>query len=78
MALGKGHPVLDAGGEHVGKVSRVIADEERDIFSGIAFRSRLLDPERFAPASVVDAITSESVRLTISAAEAEQLEPYDG
>jgi hypothetical protein len=78
MALGKGHPVHDATGEQIGKVSQVVGDESRDIFSGIAFRSGLLDHERFAPAALVGTITSESVRLNISAAEAERLEPYEG
>lgn len=77
MAVGKGHSVVGAEGEHVGKVSRVIADEQRDIFSGIAFRPGLLEGERFAPAALVQSITEEAIILSIPAEEAERLEPYD-
>ena len=76
-AVGRGHPVVDAAGEQVGKVSRVVADEQRDIFSGIAFRPGLLEGERFAPADLVQSITEEAVRLSIPASQAERLEPYD-
>ena len=77
MALRRGHPVMGAGGEHLGKVSEVIADQQKDIFSGIAFRHGILNHERFAPADLIDAITSEAVQLRISADEAEKLEPYE-
>jgi hypothetical protein len=78
IAVGKGHPVVDRNGEAIGKVSRVVADEQRDIFSGIAFRAGLLDPERFAPAALVDGITEEAVRLSIPAADAERLDAFEG
>ena len=76
MALKRGHPVTGAGGEQIGKVSEVVADQQKDIFSGIAFRHRIFDHERFAPAELIDVITSEAVQLRISADEAEKLEPY--
>lgn len=78
MALRKGHPVIGSDGEQVGKVSEVVADPQKDIFSGIAFRHGLLDHERFAPADLVETITSESVHLRVSAEQAEALEPYEG
>jgi hypothetical protein len=64
-------------GEQVGKVARVVGDEQKDIFSGITFRSHLFDAERFAPADLVGEITLESVHLTIPSAEAERLESYE-
>ncbi|HYZ46280.1 MAG TPA: hypothetical protein VE712_01315 [Actinomycetota bacterium] len=78
MALRRGHPVTGADGEHVGKVSEIVADQQKDIFSGIAFRHGILDHERFAPADLIDAITSEAVQLRIPAQEAESLEHYEG
>ncbi|CAN5709618.1 hypothetical protein BH24ACT26_BH24ACT26_22020 [soil metagenome] len=78
MALGKGHPITASDGAAVGKLSLVVADQQKDIFSGIVFRHGLLDQERFAPAQVIEGITTESVRLGISAQEAEELEPYEG
>jgi hypothetical protein len=77
-ALRKGHPVRASDGEQVGKIARVVADEKQDIFSGITFRSHRFDSERFAPADLVEAITSESVHLTIPASQAEDLSTYEG
>ena len=78
MALRKGHPVTGSDGEPVGKLSEVVADQQKDIFSGIAFRHGILDHERFAPADLIETITSESVQLRISADEAATLEQYEG
>lgn len=76
-ALDRGHPVRGSDGEQVGKVAQVVADEQKDIFSGITFRSHLFDAERFAPADLVGAITSESVHLTIPSSAAEGLDAYE-
>jgi uncharacterized protein DUF2171 len=78
MALRRGHPVTGSDGEHAGKVSEVVGDQQKDIFSGIAFRPGILDRERFAPADLIETITSEAIHLRIPAAEAEALEPYEG
>lgn len=78
MALRRGHPVKGADGGQLGKVSEVVADHQKDIFSGIAFRSGILDQERFAPAESIASITSEAVELSISSDEAETLGPYEG
>lgn len=77
-ALPKGHPIVGSDGDHVGKVTRVVADEQKDIFSGVAFRSGLLDHARFVPAALIAEITSEEVVLAIAAGEAEKLEHYEG
>jgi hypothetical protein len=76
-AVGRGHPVHASDGEQVGKVARVVADEQKDIFSGITFRSHLFETERFAPADIIGGITEASVQLTIPAPETEALEAYE-
>jgi hypothetical protein len=76
-AVGRGHHVRASDGEQVGKVARVVADEQKDIFSGITFRSHLFEAERFAPAAVIGAITEESVHLAIPSSEADLLEAYE-
>jgi hypothetical protein len=76
-ALERGHAVVDAHGEPIGKLSRVVADQQKDIFSGIVFRHGLLDRERFAPAEAIASITSTEISLALSGEEAERLEPYD-
>jgi len=47
MALENGTPVVAADGEEVGKVADVVADESKDIFSGVVFRQGLLDAKKF-------------------------------
>jgi uncharacterized protein YrrD len=76
-ALRRGHAVVDANGETIGKLSQVVADQQKDIFSGIVFRHGLLDRERFAPADTIASITSTEIALTLSGEEADRLEPYD-
>lgn len=65
-------------GQQVGKIAQVVADEQKDIFSGITFRSHRFDSERFAPAALIASITSESVELTIGSSEADDLGAYQG
>lgn len=76
-ALKKGTPIHAADGEPLGKVSSVVADEQKDIFSGLTFRSGLFDAERFVPAELIRELTDGAVHLTISSRQAEGLEPFE-
>lgn len=76
LTLEEGTPVLARGGEEVGKVSEVVADAQKDIFSGLAFKSGLLGSSRFAPAAAITSMTLEAVHLDLTQSEAEELEPY--
>jgi uncharacterized protein YrrD len=76
MALEEGTPVHSEDGEELGKVTTVVADRSKDIFSGIAFRHGLLGSDHFVPAADVHQITKDSVHLSLSAADAKALEPY--
>ena len=76
-ALEKGARVYSSDGEQLGKVTHVVADDMKDIFSGITFQRGMLGEELFAPAPIVERITTEGVHLRLSHDEAEtQLEPY--
>ena len=78
MSLKKGTSVLAADGSELGRVTEVVADRQKDIFSGIAFRHGVLGTDRFAPANVVGTLTDDAVHLTITAGEAEEaLEAYE-
>jgi hypothetical protein len=77
LALEKGTPVVAAGGEEVGKVREVIADEQKDIFSGVTIDTGLLSEPRFVPAEVIEVMTDEVVKLVITAQRAEDLKPYE-
>jgi uncharacterized protein YrrD len=78
LALETGTPIVSSDGEQIGKVSDVVADRQKDIFSGITFKPGLLDTPVFVPADNIGDLTDNEVTLTISAADAEGLEPYSG
>lgn len=77
MTLEEGTTVVSSDGTEVGKVTAVVADEQKDIFSGVEFRSGLLGAVAFAPAAIVSEITSDRVTLSASAEEAEKLAPRE-
>lgn len=78
VALESGTPIVAADGTELGKVHEIIADRQKDIFSGLTFRDGILSGERFVPASAIDSITTEEVRLTVSSENAEQeIGPYE-
>lgn len=74
MALADGTPVIASDGSEVGKVTEVVADRDKDIFSGVNFKHGIFGSEHFAPADTISEITAEEVRLSLSAAEAQALE----
>jgi hypothetical protein len=76
LALEEGTPIVASDGAEVGRVATVVADEQKDIFSGVTFRPGLLDGQRFVPASAIDRLTQGAVHLNIPATETERLEPY--
>lgn len=76
-ALEEGTSVHSRDDIELGKVSAVVGDLEKDIFSGIAYRSGLLDRQVFVPADRIQTLTAERVTLALSETEAQQLEPYE-
>ena len=76
-ALETGTSVLANDGSEIGKVSTVVADENKDIFSGIAFRHGFFGSEHFVPADRIESITPDEVRVAMSADEAGKLERYE-
>ncbi|CAN5693395.1 hypothetical protein BH18ACT15_BH18ACT15_11300 [soil metagenome] len=77
-ALEQGTPIVTADGEEIGRVSTVVADEQKDIFYGVTFRPGALEGERFIPAALVDRLTTDRVLLTVDGRRAEaEAEPYE-
>jgi uncharacterized protein YrrD len=77
--LEAGTPVFSSDGAELGKVADVVADEQKDIFSGISVDPGWFKEERFVPAELIDRLTSRAVYLTIPARTAEsQLETGHG
>ena len=69
--LAEGTPVYSSDGQELGKVKRVLADTEADIFDGIIVDTP--DGDRFVDAPYVDDIYERSVVLTLSAADARHM-----
>jgi uncharacterized protein YrrD len=71
-ALKKGVPVYSSDGEELGKVASIVADEQKDIFSGLTLDPGVFKHERFVPADLVGRMTTRAVMLTLRSAEAER------
>jgi uncharacterized protein YrrD len=76
LALKTGLPVYSSDGELLGKIERVLADSDADVFDGIVFdTSALPGGHRFVDAPEVGDIYDRGVVLKISAAEVAELPP---
>jgi uncharacterized protein YrrD len=71
-----GWKVEASDGKEVGTVHEVLADEEKDIFDGLAVSSGLLKRPRYVPAESVREITEGRIALTISADAFERLDEH--
>jgi uncharacterized protein YrrD len=79
MALPKGARIVSSDGVEVGRVSEVISDDQKDIFSGITFSDGILGQDRFIPADLIASITTDEVTLGVTSQVAEEkIEPYEG
>lgn len=78
LALEAGTTIVGSDGEEVGKVAEVIADRQKDIFSGVTYTPSLMDSALIIPADLIADLTDSEVTLTIPAAAAAELEPYGG
>lgn len=72
MTLDKGVSIVTSDGTELGKVDEIVADRQKDIFSGLTFSGGMFSDDRFVPADLIDQMTAERVTLTITAAEAEE------
>lgn len=71
VALEKGTPIYSSDGVELGKLAEVVADEQKDIFSGLTLDPGLFKHERFVPAGLVADMTTGRVTLTVSSTDAE-------
>ena len=63
IVIEHGWEVVDAKGEHVGRVEEVVGDREEDIFNGLKVATSLLGKAEYVPAENVGAITEGRVQL---------------
>lgn len=76
LQIEKGWAVVSADGASLGTVFEVTGDENADIFDGLAIRSRRFASTRYVAAEQVGEIVPGEVRLTLTSAEAETLQPF--
>ena len=77
MALEEGTSVHTSDGAELGTVAEVVADGQKDIFSGIVVRSGLFSEKRFVPADLIEEMTTEAVKINLDSKAADaRLEPY--
>jgi hypothetical protein len=76
LQIEKGWNVVTADGSAVGAVFEITGDENADIFDGLAIKSTRFASALYVPAEQVGEILPDEVRLTITSAEAEALEPF--
>lgn len=77
LALESGTAIHSSDGEQIGKVDQVIADRQKDIFSGITFKPGVMSNAVFIPADSIENLTKSSVHLSLSKDETDALEPYE-
>ena len=63
IVIEQGWEVVDAKGEHVGRVEEVLGDREDDIFNGLKVATSLLCKAEYVPAESVGEITEGRVQL---------------
>jgi hypothetical protein len=63
IVIEQGWEVVDAEGEHVGRVKEVVGDLEDDIFSGLNVAKHALGTTEFVPSEQVGEITEGRVQL---------------
>jgi hypothetical protein len=76
LVIEAGWKVLAADGSEVGQVDEVVGDSNADIFDGLAIATSRFGKPRYVPSEQVDEITTGTVRLSLSAAQVEQLGEY--
>jgi hypothetical protein len=77
LMIEPGWKVVDAQGEHVGRIEEVVGDPGNDIFNGLAVSSGLLTKPRYVPAEQVGEITEGEVQLELSAEQIERLDAHE-
>ena len=73
-----GWDVIDAGGNHVGRVEEVVGDTGADIFSGLVISTGLFSGKRYVPAEQIGPITDGGVQLKLTGDQVKRLSDETG
>jgi hypothetical protein len=76
LLIRPGWTVLSSDGQKVGEVDEVTGDDTEDIFDGIALATSVMGKPRYVRADQIATISQGSLRLSLTAAQVEQLGEY--
>ena len=74
LVVERGWEVVDRDARSIGRVERVLGDEDKDIFDGLAVATKLIGKARYVPAERVTSIVDGRVTLDLTHDEADRLE----
>jgi hypothetical protein len=77
LLIEEGWEVADRDDERFGRVERVLGDEEKDIFDGLAVATGLFGRPRYLPAERVGTIVEGRVGTDLAPGEADALGTWD-
>jgi hypothetical protein len=78
LVIEPGWNVVDADGNHVGRVEEVVGDTGADIFSGLLISTGLFGGKRYVPAEQIGLITDGHVRLKLTGEQVKHLKEESG
>jgi uncharacterized protein YrrD len=78
LVVEPGWEVLSTDGERLALVKQVLADENADIFDGLAVDTGVLKKPTYVPAERVQLIVEGRIVLDMSKSEFDELPEYDG
>jgi hypothetical protein len=73
LVIEPGWNVVDADGNHVGRVEEVVGDTGADIFNGLLISTGLFGGKRYVPGEQIGLITDGQVRLKLTGEQVKHL-----
>ena len=74
--LEPGHALVTSDGKELGKVEQVLGDKTADIFDGVTVATGVLGKAPYVPAELIASIDTAAVHLSVSAADAAELDEF--
>jgi hypothetical protein len=76
-AIAEDTPVMSSEGEEAGRVTKIVGDNEADIWDGLAVSVDAIGPDRLLPAEKVTGIWPDRIEVSLTQAQIEELSPYE-
>ena len=76
LVLEPGHALVTSDGKELGKVEQVLGDKTADIFDGVSVATGVVGKATYVPAELIASIDTAAVHLSVSAADAAELDEF--